>query len=627
MSYTFNVILIIAIIFSTIALLAFYILRKNSNNAGFNTDDTKALYNYESILTFIKKRMNELTTSNLYAENLSEEEFKRRTRRRQELKDALKNCNTMDISSKIYVRSYINDLLTMEYGFTDESINWTIPFDNPRQMTAEEKYETLLYIFEKEHQWDALGWMIDTHKLDEPKKDGSYFIEAEDIDKLYKMHVKSGKLKFEDKLNIISQIIYSKYKGFGIVDETRDMSIDGVLGGVSGLPKRRTSEHLTDESFLEEGRKRKFTGMESAWIIYKGKPIHLRFLSFKHESELRRVVTNLYKYGYPGQLSESNPAIINEGFDGSRVTVVRPKLSETWAFFVRKKYDLKVLTLEELISQPNKKLAIKLLEFLMKGNRTTAITGSQGSGKTTLLMAMVGHIHAALKLRVQETAFELNLRSLFTERNIVSFQETDTMSGQDGLDLQKKTDGDVTILGEVATDPVAAWAVQSAQVASLFTIFTHHAKTFPLLIESLRNSLMKVGMFNIEKIAEKQVVQVLEFDVHLTKLYDGTRYIERVTECIPLEYEDTSEMRNKIKNASTRKEKWEALIDVATTFFSQQTQQRQYIERNIIEFKDGEYVACHPISEERQKEIQAALSPVEQAAFKEFIQTYWGNVA
>lgn len=53
-------------------------------------------------------------------------------------------------------------------------------------------------------------------------------------------------------------------------------------------------------------------------------------------------------------------------------------------------------------------------------------------------MAMVGHIHATLKLRVQETAFELNLRSLFTERNIVSFQETDTMSGQDGLDLQKE---------------------------------------------------------------------------------------------------------------------------------------------------------------------------------------------
>ncbi len=627
MSYTINILLIIAIIIASLALLTFYILRKSSKNTGFDSDNTKALYNYESILMFVKKRMNELTTSNLYAENLSEEEFIRRSRRRQELKDALKNCNTGDLSSKKYVRSYIYDLLATEYGYTSESINWTIPFDNPYQMKSEEKYETLLYVLEKEHKWNALGWMISTYDLDRPREDGSYYIKDVDIDMIYKKHIKSGKLKLEDKLNIIAQMIYSKYKGFGIIDETRDMSIDGVLGGVSGMPKRRTTEQLTDEAFLEAGRKKKFTGLESAWIIYKGKGIHLRFLSFGHESELRRVVTNAYKYGYPGQLSETRPAIINEMFDGSRVTVVRPKLSESWAFFIRKKYDLQVLTLEELIPQQSKSLVISMLEFLMKGNRTTAITGSQGSGKTTLLMAMVKHIHAALKLRVQETAFELNLRSLFSERNIVSFQETDTFSGQDGLDLQKKTDGDVTILGEVATDPVAAWAIQSAQVASLFTIFTHHAKTFSLLIESLRNSLLKVGMFNNEKIAEQQVVQVLEFDVHLNKAYDGTRFIERITECVPLEYEDTSVMKERIKNASNRKEKWEALIDVATTFFNQQTQQRQYIERNIIEFHNGEYVACHPISEERQKEIVAILSPEDQTAFNNFIQTYWGDAA
>ena len=33
-----------------------------------------------------------------------------------------------------------------------------------------------------------------------------------------------------------------------------------------------------------------------------------------------------------------------------------------------------------------------------------------------------------------------------------------------GLDVQKKTDGGVNILGEVATDPVAAWMIQMAQV-------------------------------------------------------------------------------------------------------------------------------------------------------------------
>jgi pilus assembly protein CpaF len=58
------------------------------------------------------------------------------------------------------------------------------------------------------------------------------------------------------------------------------------------------------------------------------------------------------------------------------------------------------------------------------------------------------------------------LRKIYKDRNILSFRETETISGQDGLDIQKKTDGTVNILGEVATDPVAAWMIQMAQVAS-----------------------------------------------------------------------------------------------------------------------------------------------------------------
>ena len=59
------------------------------------------------------------------------------------------------------------------------------------------------------------------------------------------------------------------------------------------------------------------------------------------------------------------------------------------------------------------------------------------------------------------------------------------------MDVQKKTDGSVNIIGEVATDPVASWMIQAAQVASKFTLFTHHAKTFPDLVTALRNSMLR----------------------------------------------------------------------------------------------------------------------------------------
>lgn len=261
----------------------------------------------------------------------------------------------------------------------------------------------------------------------------------------------------------------------------------------------------------------------------------------------------------------------------------------------------------------------------MKGNRVTAITGAQGSGKTTLLMGLVGHIHKALNLRIQETSFELNLRSLYPNRNILSFQETDTMSGQDGLDLQKKTDGAVNILGEVATDPVAAWMIQTAQVASLFTLFTHHAKTFENLVDSLRNSLLKVGMFSNESIAEQQVVSVLEFDIHLRQDYDGSRYIERITECVPVSSEPVPLLLN--TNEATKEDKLDVLYEVATNYFRQQTQKRQYEARNVVEFVDGEYVAGEPISVARFNDIEAQLSPEEREEFLLFAKTIWGDIA
>jgi pilus assembly protein CpaF len=87
-----------------------------------------------------------------------------------------------------------------------------------------------------------------------------------------------------------------------------------------------------------------------------------------------------------------------------------------------------------------------MLKFLVKGARVTSLTGEQGCGKTTMLLAMIKYIYPSLNIRVQETAFELHLRKVYPNRNILTLRETETISGQEGLDVQKKTDGAVNIL-------------------------------------------------------------------------------------------------------------------------------------------------------------------------------------
>ena len=239
-----------------------------------------------------------------------------------------------------------------------------------------------------------------------------------------------------------------------------------------------------------------------------------------------------------------------------------------------------------------------------------------------MLMGMIENIYETMNIRVQETAFELHLRKIYPTRNILTFRETETISGQAGLDVQKKTDGSVNIIGEVATDPVASWMIQAAQVASKFTLFTHHAKTFPNLVTALRNSMLRTGVFTDEKTAEEQVVQVLNFDIHLVKDFRGRRYIERVTECIPVE--DKNEYTYDHRKEKTLEGKMDKFIDNATNFFSKTTNRELYKYVNIMEYINDEYVITNKISDYNLKEMRANMDEADIEEFDKFVERNWG---
>ena len=519
--------------------------------------------------------------------------------------------------------------MAQEYGVDETNISKAIPFDVPSLLTAQDKFDILIYVYKKEFGYEALSELIKKYNLDvlkyvEGEAKPSYVITEQEINDIYEKE--NITLSFSDKLSVVVQRIYQHYKGYSSIDEIRDMNIDGVSGGVSGLPESFLSQVAqTDGDYLSQIAEHKVPrACDSIWIMFRGKSIRLAFLSFGTEAELKRVCQNIYKFNNPGQLSDTNGYKINEMKDGSRVVVVRPSMSETWAFFVRK-FDVKRATLEQIVKFPGKEDTIDLLKYLVKGARIISLTGEQGCGKTTMLMAMIENIYETMNLRITETAFELHLRRIYPTRNILSMRETETISGQECLDVQKKTDGSVNIIGEVATDPVASWMIQSAQVASKFTLFTHHAKTFPDLVTALRNSMLRAGVFTDERTAEEQVVQVLNFDIHLVKDFRGRRYIERITECIPVE--DKNEYTNNYRNEKTMEGKIEKFMDNATIYFTKSTNRELYQYRNILEYHDGEYVLTNPISEKNIKEMLNNMDDTDAEEFKKFVKRNWGIVA
>ncbi len=380
-----NVILIfVVIVFVFFTIM--HLLKKNKEEVVEEevvVDDKT--YTLELMVKFIKKRLDEITKVNLYDIGLSEEELKRRKNKKYELKKALKGCTYGDVNDKKYVKELIYDLLSKEYGINETNISRVLPFDKPSLLTSQDKFDILIHEYKKTFAYEALTEMIKKYHLAELKyiegeSKPSYVITDAEIDDIYEKE--DFQLEFSDKLDVIVQRIYQQYKGFSSIDEVRDMNIDGISGGVSGLPESFLSQVAQlDGDYLKQTMEAKVPrACDSIWIMFQGKSIRLAFLSFGTEAELKRVCQNIYKYNNPGQLSDTNGYKINEMKDGSRVVVVRPSMSETWAFFVRK-FDVKRATLEQVIRGEGQDEVIELMKYLVKGARIISLTGEQGCRK------------------------------------------------------------------------------------------------------------------------------------------------------------------------------------------------------------------------------------------------------
>jgi len=164
--------------------------------------------------------------------------------------------------------------------------------------------------------------------------------------------------------------------------------------------------------------------------------------------------------------------------------------------------------------------------------------------------------------------------------------------------------------------------IQSAQVASKFTLFTHHAKTFPNLITALRNSMLRAGVFKDEKTAEEQVVQVLNFDIHLLKDFRGRRYIERITECVPVE--EKNEYTFDHRKEKTLEGKLDKFMDNTTIFFSKTTNRELYKHHNVLEFSNDTYVLTNPISDLNIREMRNNMDDMDIGKFDAFLERNWG---
>lgn len=606
---TINFIIVVLILALCIIVIGITLSFKNKRETEQEAIEDEDQKTFQKLKEAVNNRVNEMCNMNLMDLSLSYEETKKRKALKSRLKVALRTCTSGDRGKKAFVKDYIKDVLVKEFKINETNIEYFMEFSVPERLSVIDKFDMLLWCYEKKYQEDAVDHLFEDFKWYIPKQDenGEYYeITSEDVEKAF--YQANLKFDFLDKLECLCQKIYAYTKGNSVVDRIRDLNIDGISGGMGGIPEK--IYNFNDEIRMTKMKKIKNRSRAYDYIscMYHGKTIHISALTFGSQHELERVVKNIYRYGACGHLSQDKGYIINDVADGSRVVVGRPNYADSWGFLVRKLNNVKAKTVQELLTHKGKEKAVEILYEIVRGFNVIVITGDQGSGKTTLLKGLVGLLKRTTNIRSQELIFELGLRSIYPDWNIWCFRETDKISAQDGINMAKKTDCEVEILGEVAEAKVASLAIQLSQTGTKMTMSTAHPNTTDSMIDYFADSLVITGACSDQYIAERKVCNAINFDIHMT-MRDGERYIERITEVIPYEYEDAGDNMKKL---------WLNILKIYS-------RQRSYQIRNILEFENGEYVVKNKFSERTEQKILRYLNKEDRERYTEFWKDYSNN--
>ena len=596
-------VVMMAIIIIAIIIFLIIFFRPDPSVEVVTEEEDKLTTDYlvRAMLDYVGEYQN-LNVESLDANRSTIEKIKRD---QESINKATKNCSFGDRDSKLFLRELTKQALIKNFGINEETIDRPIRFDNFELLSYRDKFDILMYIYEKKFNKDGLEKLITVNNLCEPKGEGfkeHYAITVSELEHCFSQNEALVKtLTYSAKVDILAERIYASIWGNGVIDTILDMDVDGVRCGTGGFPANMLK--YLGETYDEEHGRNPVVSYNTVWMMRKGQNVQLSFLGFGSEKEFERVAKKIYKYDSPGAISETKPAKINYRMDGSRVLVLRPPATTNWAFFVRKLDAGGKMNVNDLFNRHKGwERLVEALYWIVGCSMNLGITGEQGSGKTTTMMSVVDFIREGYTIRTQETAFELNLQWKYPWRDVIGIKETSTFSGQDGINVAKKTDGSCNLTGEVADAMTAALSIQTGQTGSNQLMFTGHMKTPTLLVQYFRDCLCNMMGMN-EKSAETMVASVVNFNLHQVKEVNGDRYAQRLSMIVPHVNESYSE----------------DLEQATKQYYYRMTDRPHFDSKNLIVYENEEYVFCDDFYPEFVDEMSSRLNPEQLYRFKDFL--------
>lgn len=624
-------IVLTGVVLLVIALIVFLLYRARANERP--SAEYQSCNTIEALGELVSQELAEavrdddlLITSDLH--------FQAVAHRKRSLAKALDECVYGVEKAKNIVLSSIREIVERELPEPEDCLE-VVDFKDIYYTDYDIQWELLIYLVKKHHKAHPMEYLCEKYNLaterDVPNEitggtNSRCLFDAEFLGRVLEDELGYRELEYNEMLDIITILVYRSRYGYGVVDTLRALDIDGFNFGTSGSVR-----YIIDGTYNVPYRT-----TNSVWVQLKAKWIHFSFLDFKSIEEMKRVVNQLVAWGTTAPMTEKSPYKVNDAHDGARVTAIRPPAGECWACFVRK-FSSGLYVKEKLLNKPmikNWELPSTLMYYLMRGEQTTAFTGQQNTGKTSMMKAAMADV-AMVNIRILEMSFELAIRELYPWKNVITVKPTDYVTSANLQDLLKKTDGYLSMVGEVAEDIVAARMIQFCLIASAFTIFSHHAKTDADLINGLTNSLVACGEYENHDVAMSTVLDAIKNNVHLD-FVKGERVIAFISEIVKLNeiepYPDVPALWDKVKREAPAGTSDQALATLVLTemnkeYYTRTTDRVRFASRHIIEFNPETmtYEAKEGYTPEALRRICSKLKGDDRKNFIAWYRANWAH--
>ena len=272
-------------------------------------------------------------------------------------------------------------------------------------------------------------------------------------------------------------------------------------------------------------------GPRQVYIERAGR-LELTNVVFQNDDHVMRIIDRIIA-PIGRRIDESSPMVDARLTDGSRVNAIIPPLSLIGPVLTIRKFSASPFTVDDLVrfgtATPD---MFDFLRACVEARLNIFVSGGTGSGKTTTLNVLSSFIPNDERIVTVEDAAELQLR----QEHVVTLESRPpNIEGRGAIPIRElvrnslRMRPDRIIVGECRGGE-ALDMLQAMNTGHDGSMSTGHANTPRDMLSRLETMVLMAGVDLPLRAIREQVSAAVDLIVHQTRMKDGTRRIQYITE-------------------------------------------------------------------------------------------------